>query len=216
MVKCILIIGLSLLYNIMALVADSNFTNNLVSVSAFSPFPTGGGNKVLQLNVTGGGVLLSNAGALSSASKVDCLIDAVVNSGGSGPEGSFGFILNRDGSGKFYYLSIKVGPSLDLTFKINRYSGGIGGSFTELATFGTAASFISTGTIFTIRATVRNEGNGPNMSLLVNDIGVLSYIDRDSINQINSGQPGVASNILSGDGNNFDRYIDNWFARSVD
>jgi hypothetical protein len=200
----------------MALVADSNFTNNLVSVSAFSPFPTGGGNKVLQLNVTGGGVILEDTVSTLTLNRADLLVDALVQSTPSGTNGSFGFIVNRNGSGKFYYLSMQPEGFGTASFRIHRYSGGVGGSFTLLANTSSISSVYTPGTIFEFRGRYKNSNTGPNLSIVVDGLVYLAVIDSDATNQSNSGQVGLASNILSGNGNAFDRYTDNWFVREVD
>jgi hypothetical protein len=197
----------------MALVADSNFTNNLVSVSAFSPFPTGGGNKVLQMDTSG--VLLSNDVDLANVGDVDITMQCLVLSTPSlGSNGSFGFILNRDAAGKFYYLlaSPQSGSS-SMFFYIYRYSGGVGGSFTLIA-HPTNLTGIASNTIFDLTARVRSSTRGPNLALLFNGEVRVSTIDTNA-SQINSGQVGIAANIIGGDGTNFTRYVDNWFARTV-
>jgi hypothetical protein len=199
----------------MALVADSNFTNNLTSVAAFSPFPTGGGNKILEIDNSG--VLLDNAVAVSNISTYDLYVDALLQSGSPSGVRDFGFVLNRTVSGAFYYLRVLPSgtPQGKAEFKLFQYSGGVGGSFSAVSVPTDNIQYISTNTIFTFRARVESTSRGPNISLLINDVVVLSHIDISG-SALNSGQVGLAGGIINNQANSLKAYFDNWFVRSAD
>lgn len=202
----------------MAFVADPNFTNNFVSVDAFSPFPTGGGNKVLQLSKSGGGVLLSDSPSVANVSDVDVVAEVVIVSGGLvniSPD--LGFILNRNASGDFYYLWVAMNNGGSFEASVSRYSD-TSSTFTArvFSSAGGAIPFITLDTINEFRAIVRSSSRGPNLALLVNGETAISILD-ETASQINSGQVGVASRLISHTTDEtIGAFVDNFFVRTID
>lgn len=196
----------------MAWITDPNFGSSLLAVPAASPFPTGGGNRML--NIWGGSGVVYRDDISVEDSEVSCQFFLTQNGISSGQDIG-GLVTRRVADGSFYFTLFQQELSED-RLHLYRYNG-VSDTFTLLAFSSTShAAFNGITPLNIMDWTLRIQGESLSSNIFHAD-GTLALSVGVTDSLITGvGSPGIVGTLNIVVGNKVgEMYMDDWKVNNI-